>query len=293
MQLENDKTTIGFIGTGVMGRHMAGHLLRAGYPLIIHNRTKEKARNLMEMGAVWEERIPDLAARCRFIITIIGAPRDVEEVYLGSDGLVSSAQPGTFLVDMTTSSPKLAARIFEASKARGIQALDAPVTGGETGAKNATLTIMVGGETSAYESALPVLQHMGKNIVHQGTAGAGQHTKLCNQIAMSANMMGVCESLAYARHSGVDPERILRCLEIGSASSSTLKSAGPRMLAGDYSAGFYIKHLIKDLRIAQEIAEEMGVKTRALKLAIELYEQLAAAGEEYSGTQALFKLYLG
>jgi 3-hydroxyisobutyrate dehydrogenase len=274
-----------------MGRHMAWHLLKAGYPLIIHNRTLEKARALLEQGAVWEERIPDLAARCEVIFTIIGAPSDVEEVYLGETGLVSTARPGAILVDMTTSSPKLAARIFEAARARGIRSLDAPVTGGETGAKNGSLTILVGGEISAYESVLPIFRHMGHNIVHQGPAGAGQHTKLCNQIAMSVNMMGVCESLAYARKSGVDPARILQCLEIGSASSSTLKSAGPRMLAGDFSPGFYIKHLIKDLRIAQGIAEEMGVKTRALKLAIELYETLAAAGEEYSGTQALFKLY--
>jgi 3-hydroxyisobutyrate dehydrogenase len=292
MQIPKREITIGFIGTGVMGRHMAGHLLRAGYPLIIHNRTKEKALPLLAMGADWAEKVPDLATRCQVIFTIIGTPKDVQEIYLGKDGLVSMARPGTCLVDMTTSSPKLAAQVFEAAKARAISALDAPVTGGETGAKNATLTILVGGDAKVFESVLPILQLMGSNVMHQGPAGAGQHTKLCNQIAMSATMMGVCEALSYARHSGVDPTRIFRCLEIGSASSFTLKSAGPRMLAGDYSAGFYVKHLIKDLRIAQEIAEEMGLRTHALGLAIELYEQLAAAGEEYSGTQALFKLYL-
>lgn len=284
-------TVVGFVGIGVMGKSMAGHLLKAGYPVRVYNRTKAKAEDLLKQGAVWEETIAGLAANCNVIITMIGYPKDVEIVYLGDDGLLKNASQGTYFLDMTTSSPELAIRIYREAKAKNMQALDAPVSGGDIGAKEARLAIMVGGEPGAFAAVRPILELMGKNIVLQGAAGAGQHTKMCNQIAIASNMMGVCEAMAYAKKSGLNPSLVLQSIETGAAGSWSLSNLAPRMLAGNFEPGFYVKHFIKDMKIAIESAQQMGLDTPGLQQAIKLYEQLASQGEEDSGTQALFKLY--
>ena len=292
MKLTSDNTTIGFIGTGVMGKSMASQLLKAGYSIKIYTRTKTKAQELFDQGAQWSETVAKLAAECNIIITMVGYPKDVEEIYLGPDGLLQNAKAGTYLLDMTTSSPKLAKQIFEAAKEKGLNALDAPVSGGDIGAQAASLAIMVGGDTAVFEAVLPLLKLMGSNIILQGPAGAGQHTKMCNQIAIAANMMGVCEAMAYAKKSGLDPQRVLQTIETGAAGSWSLSNLAPRMLTGNFKPGFYVKHFIKDMKIAIDSAEEMELTTPALNLAMKLYEQLAAEGEENSGTQALFKFYV-
>ncbi|CVK21378.1 NAD(P)-dependent oxidoreductase [Sporomusa sphaeroides] len=284
-------TVVGFVGIGVMGKSMAGHLLKAGYPVRVYNRTKAKAEDLLKQGAVWEETIAGLAANCNVIITMIGYPKDVEIVYLGDDGLLKNASQGTYFLDMTTSSPELAIRIYREAKAKNMQALDAPVSGGDIGAKEARLAIMVGGEPGAFAAVRPILELMGKNIVLQGAAGAGQHTKMCNQIAIASNMMGVCEAMAYAKKAGLNPSLVLQSIETGAAGSWSLSNLAPRMLAGNFEPGFYVKHFIKDMKIAIESAQQMGLDTPGLQQAIKLYEQLASQGEEDSGTQALFKLY--
>lgn len=291
MALTVKNTVVGFVGIGVMGKSMAGHLLKAGYPVRVYNRTKAKAEDLLKQGAVWEETIAGLAANCNVIITMIGYPKDVEMVYLGDDGLLKNASQGTYFLDMTTSSPELAIRIYREAKAKNMQALDAPVSGGDVGAKEARLAIMVGGEPEAFAAVRPILELMGNNIVLQGAAGAGQHTKMCNQIAIASNMMGVCEAMAYAKKSGLDPKLVLQSIETGAAGSWSLSNLAPRMLAGNFEPGFYVKHFIKDMKIAIESAQQMGLDTPGLQQAIKLYEQLASQGEEDSGTQALFKLY--
>jgi 3-hydroxyisobutyrate dehydrogenase len=291
MALTVKNTVVGFVGIGVMGKSMAGHLLKAGYPVRVYNRTKAKAEDLLKQGAVWEETIAGLAANCNVIITMIGYPKDVEMVYLGDDGLLKNASQGTYFLDMTTSSPELAIRIYREAKAKNMQALDAPVSGGDVGAKEARLAIMAGGEPEAFAAVRPILELMGKNIVLQGAAGAGQHTKMCNQIAIASNMMGVCEAMAYAKRSGLDPKLVLQSIETGAAGSWSLSNLAPRMLAGNFEPGFYVKHFIKDMKIAIESAQQMGLDTPGLQQAIKLYEQLASQGEEDSGTQALFKLY--
>lgn len=291
MALTVKNTVVGFVGIGVMGKSMAGHLLKAGYPVRVYNRTKAKAEDLLKQGAVWEETIAGLAANCNVIITMIGYPKDVGIVYLGDDGLLKNASQGTYFLDMTTSSPELAIRIYREAKAKNMQALDAPVSGGDVGAKEARLAIMVGGEPEAFAAVRPILELMGKNIVLQGAAGAGQHTKMCNQIAIASNMMGVCEAMAYAKKSGLDPKLVLQSIETGAAGSWSLSNLAPRMLAGNFEPGFYVKHFIKDMKIAIESAQQMGLDTPGLQQAIKLYEQLESQGEEDSGTQALFKLY--
>ena len=288
----SDLKKIGFVGTGVMGSSMAGHLLEAGHELSVYNRTKAKADTVIRLGATWCDSIAQIASRSEVIITIVGYPKDVEETYLGEEGLLENANPGTLLIDMTTSSPVLAVRIAEAAKAAACEALDAPVSGGDVGAKNAALSIMVGGSEEAYQTALPLFGKMGKNIVHQGGPGFGQHCKMANQIAIAAGMMGVCEAMAYARKCGLNPETVLKSIESGAAGSWSLSNLAPRMLAGNFDPGFYVKHFIKDLRIAIESAQAMELDTPGLELALSLYEKLAAAGHEDDGTQTLFRLYL-
>ncbi|MCB1096776.1 MAG: NAD(P)-dependent oxidoreductase [Verrucomicrobiae bacterium] len=282
---------IAFIGTGVMGRSMAGHLLAAGHPVHVHTRTKSRAADLLNAGAVWHDSAGAAAAVSRVVITIVGYPSDVEAVYLGTGGIIENAQAGSVLIDMTTSSPALAERIADAASAAGMSALDAPVSGGDIGAREARLSIMVGGNRDAFDRALPVLACVGKNIVYQGKAGSGQHTKMCNQIAIASGMLGVCESLAYAKKSGLDPATVLKSIESGAAGSWSLTNLAPRILNNDYTPGFYVKHFIKDMRIAIESAEAMQLDLPGLQLAKKLYDQLAAEGCEDDGTQALFKLY--
>jgi 3-hydroxyisobutyrate dehydrogenase len=283
--------TIGFIGVGVMGRSMAGHLLDAGYPLVVHSRTRAKAEELLARGVQWAESPAVMADRCEAIFTIVGFPKDVEEVYFGENGLLARLRPGTILVDMTTSSPELAKRIAAAAAARGAQALDAPVSGGDKGAREGTLSIMVGGDEAAFQTVLPLFGKMGTNIVRQGPAGSGQHCKMCNQITIAATMVGVCEALAYARRSGLDPETVLRSISTGAAGSWSLSNLAPRILADNFAPGFYVKHFIKDMAIAAREADGMGLDTPGLDLALSLYRRLAEQGGEDDGTQALYRLY--
>lgn len=284
------KAVIGFVGTGVMGKSMAGHLLNAGYRVHVYNRTKTKAEELVKQGAVWNDTVAALSAEADVIITMVGYPKDVEETYLGAEGILAHAKEDAYVIDMTTSSPLLARKIYEAAKEKNIHALDAPVSGGDIGAREARLAIMVGGDEAAFASMYPIFEKMGANIVYQGPAGSGQHTKMCNQIAIASGMIGVCEAMVYAKRAGLDPENVLKSIVTGAAGSWSLSNLAPRMLQGDFAPGFYIKHFIKDMGIALEAAEAMGMMTPGLKLTKSLYDELAEKGEENSGTQALYKL---
>lgn len=274
-----------------MGHSMAGHLLAAGHEMHLYTRTKSKAGDLVEKGAVWEDSVASLARNSEVIITIVGYPADVEEVYLGEGGILAHAAPGTLAIDMTTSAPDLAVGLWEAGKEKNIKVLDAPVSGGDLGARNATLSIMVGGDKAVFEQALPILEIMGENIVYQGAAGAGQHTKMANQIAIAAGMVAVCESLVYAKKSGLDPETVLKSIGQGAAGSWSLNNLGPRIIKGDDQPGFFIKHFIKDMGIAVDSARRMNLSTPGLDLALSLYEKMADQGLEDNGTQALYKLF--
>ncbi|GAE06421.1 2-hydroxy-3-oxopropionate reductase [Paenibacillus sp. JCM 10914] len=245
----------------------------------------------MADGAIWHDAVASMAKACEVIITMVGYPKDVEEIYLGQDGLIAHAKEGAHLIDMTTSSPLLAQRIFDAAAAKGLHAIDAPVSGGDVGAREARLSIMIGGESADVQAVHSLLSLMGSNIVHQGQAGAGQHTKMCNQIAIASNMMGVCEALAYAEKAGLNPESVLKSIESGAAGSWSLSNLGPRIIAGNLEPGFYIKHFIKDMGIALESAKEMNLDTPGLALARQLYRQLAEKGYEDKGTQALIHYY--
>lgn len=284
-------SVIGFIGLGVMGGSMAKHIIDAGYELHIYNRTREKGKDLVEQGAIWEEKVADLARKCNCVITMVGFPRDVEEIYFGSQGLIENTKHGTFLVDMTTSSPSLALRIYEAAERKQLHALDAPVSGGDKGAREGSLSIMVGGKEDTFKAVLPLFQVMGKNIVYQGRAGSGQHTKMANQIAIASNMIGVCEAISYALKAGLDPEKVLASISQGAAGSWSLSNLAPRMIANNFDPGFYIKHFIKDMKIALEAADGMGLDTPGLEMALSMYKKLASLGHENDGTQALFRLY--
>jgi 3-hydroxyisobutyrate dehydrogenase len=283
---------IGFVGTGVMGAAMASHILEGGYKLSVYNRTKEKASALLNKGATWKDSVADLAKDSDIVISIVGYPKDVEEVYLGEDGIVNNIKQGGYVIDMTTSKPSLAKKIYEAAKIKNIFALDAPVSGGDVGAAEGTLSIMVGGDKEAFENLKPIFGLMGKNIVLQGNAGAGQHTKMCNQIAIASTIMGVCEALSYAKKSGLDAETVLKSIGAGGAASWQLSAYAPRILKGDFAPGFYIKHFVKDMKIALEEAAEMGLDTPALSLSKKLYDKLIEQGKEDLGTQALYELYL-
>lgn len=282
---------IGFVGTGVMGKSMAMHLLRAGYSIVVYNRTKEKALELLEEGALWATSPKEVAKQAHVVFTIVGYPKDVEETYFGEQGIIENGNPGSYVIDMTTSTPTLAKKIYEEAKGKGIYALDAPVSGGDIGAKEARLSIMVGGDESVYNEILPLFKLLGTNIVYQGQAGAGQHTKMCNQIAIATNMIGVCEAIIYAEKAGLDPEKVLESISSGAAGSWSLSNLAPRMLAENFEPGFYIKHFIKDMNIALQEAEAMQLDTPGLSLAKDMYERLANNGEENSGTHALYKYW--
>jgi len=283
---------IGFVGTGVMGGSMAGHLLDAGHALRIFTRTRAKARALIDRGAVWEESPAALARGCDVIFTMVGFPSDVEDLYLGAGGLLAHMRAGALLTDFTTSRPDLAVRIAAEAARRGGAALDAPVSGGDKGAREATLSIMVGGSGDALARVLPLLRLMGRQIVHQGPAGSGQHCKMCNQIAVAANVLGVCEAMGYAQRSGLDAGRVLESISSGAAGSWMLSNLAPRMLAGDFKPGFYVKHIVKDLGIAIASARAMGLDLPGLMLAERLYHELQDQGFGNAGTQALFMRYV-
>jgi 3-hydroxyisobutyrate dehydrogenase len=284
---------IAFIGTGVMGASMAGHLMDAGYALGVYNRTRSKTDALVLKGAEWRESAGEAAASADAVITIVGYPKDVEEIYLGPEGIIERAKPGALLIDMTTSSPELAVRIHEAARRRGIGACDAPVTGGDKGAREATLSILFGGDEGDYERALPILRAMGKNIARFGGAGSGQTAKLANQIIISGTMLGVCEGLAYAKRLGLDAEELLNCISGGAASSWSLLNYGPRILRGDFEPGFFVKHFIKDMRLALESALSSGISPEGLRTALSQYEKLSERGGAEDGTQGLYKIYDG
>ena len=283
---------ISFIGTGVMGRSMAGHLLRAGHVVHVFNRTKEKAQTLLDAGAHWHDSAGSAAATADVVITMLGFPKDVEETYLGPEGIVARAKSGALLIDMTTSSPVLARRIADAAKKRGLAALDAPVSGGDIGAKEARLVIMVGGDAEAFARAKPLFELMGKNIALLGPAGAGQHCKMANQIAVAVGMVAWVEALAYAKKAGLDPNAVHASISGGAAGSWALTTLAPRALAENYAPGFYVKHILKDIRIALESAAELKLDLPGLACAKKLYDQVAARGWEDCGTQALYRLYL-
>lgn len=291
--MSQETTTIAFVGTGVMGASMAGHLMDAGYRLRVHNRTRAKADTLIERGAVWCDSAGEAAREADVVITMVGYPADVDSVYLGDGGIVEQAREGAILIDMTTSSPALAGTIATAATARGLHALDAPVSGGDIGARNATLTVMVGGDETVVERVRPVLSAMGSMIVWHGPAGSGQHCKMANQIAIAASMLGLAECLAYAAAAGLDRARVLETLGGGSAQTWTLTNYGPRVLDGDFAPGFYVKHFVKDLRIALASAETMRIELPGAALAKQLYEALMAGGGSELGTQAIWLLYAG
>ena len=280
-------TTIGWIGLGVMGAPMAGHLLAAGHELTVSTRTPEKADALVAEGATWVATAAEVARAGEVVFTMLGLPDDVRSVMFGSDGVIDSAAPGTVLVDCTTSEPALAIEIAEAAAARSIGAVDAPVSGGDVGAREARLSIMVGGADDDVGRVRPLLDIVGSTVVHQGPAGAGQHTKAVNQIAIASNMVGVCEALLYAQAAGLDPETVLASISSGAAGSWSLANLAPRMIAGDFAPGFYVEHFVKDLGIALHEAERLELQLPGLTLAAELYRRLLADGGGRSGTQAL------
>ncbi len=283
--------TVGFIGLGVMGRSMARHLRNAGHELAVYNRTRARADEIVSFGAQWRDSPGDVAAAADVVITMVGYPHDVEAIYFGANGIIGNAREQALLIDMTTSTPSLAQRIAEAARTRGLHSLDAPVSGGDVGAREARLTIMVGGERGAFERALPIFQAMGKTINLMGPAGAGQHTKMCNQIAIAAGMLGVCEALAYAAGAGIDQTAMINTISTGAAASWSLSNYGPRIIKGDFAPGFYVKHFIKDMEIALQAAQEMNLEVPGLELALSRYRELAAGGGTDLGTQALYQLY--
>lgn len=281
------KTTIGWMGTGVMGNSMCGHLMAAGYKAVVHTRTKAKAETLLQRGATWADSPRELAGKCDVVFGIVGFPSDVEEVFLGANGALAGARPGTILVDMTTSKPSLAVQIHDRAKAKGVYSLDAPVTGGDIGARNAALSIMVGGDAEVLEAVRPLFAAMGKIIVHHGPAGSGQNAKMVNQILIAGNMIGVCEALTYAFRAGLDVEKVLQSVSSGAAGSFSLTSLGPRVLKGDFEPGFYVEHFIKDMGIALEESRRMGLFMPGLALAQQLYIAVQSQGMGKKGTQAL------
>lgn len=290
-EASDTRVTIGFVGAGVMGAAMAGHLLAAGHRIRVHTRTKERARKLLEAGARWCDSPAEVAADADATFAIVGFPHDVEAVFLGPGGLVAGAAPGSLLVDMTTSRPDLAQRIAKAAEERNLDALDAPVSGGDKGAREATLSIMVGGTAAGFARALPFFRLMGKTIVHQGPAGSGQHAKMANQIAIASTMMGVVEAVRYAERAGLDPRVVLESIRSGAAGSWTLENLAPRMLAGDFAPGFYVKHFVKDLSIALESARALGLRLPGLTQALALYRELVEQGHAEDGTHALYHWY--
>ncbi len=291
MTFSQDTVRIGFIGLGLMGRWMASHIQAAGYAMDVFNRSKDKAEPIVQQGAIWRDTAASVAENSDLVITVVGYPKDVEETYFGSRGLIESSRPGTYLVDMTTSEPELAVRIFDAAKDKGLHALDAPVSGGVKGAREAQLTIMVGGEEADFEAVVPVLELMGASVVYQGKAGNGQHTKALNQIINANTMMGISEALAYAHKAGLDIDTVMKSVTKGSAASFHLTNTAPKMAAGDFQPGFKLEHMIKDLEIAIREAESFNLELSGTEVVLKNYRRLASEGDAEEGVQALYKIY--
>jgi 3-hydroxyisobutyrate dehydrogenase len=287
MKAEPGKTRIGWIGTGVMGRWMCQHLMTKGYSATVYNRTKDKTQPLVEAGALWADTPKAVAERSDVIFAIVGFPKDVREVFLGPQGALAGSKPGAILVDMTTSEPSLAIEIHQAAKSKGVGSIDAPVSGGDVGAKNAALSIMVGGDQVMVETVRPLLECMGKTVVHQGSPGAGQHTKMVNQVLIATNMIGVCEALLYAYKAGLDAKTVLQSVGGGAAASWSLNNLGPRIIDRNFEPGFFVEHFIKDMGIALDEAKCMGLALPGLALANQLYLAVKAQGYGRKGTHAL------
>ena len=287
MQVAPGKTRIGWIGTGVMGASMCGHLLEAGYDCAVFNRSREKAQPLLERGATWADCPRAVAEQSDVVFSIVGYPQDVRAVILGAEGALVGARPGHVLVDMTTSQPALAVEIAAAAAARGAVSIDAPVSGGDIGARNATLSIMIGGDEATVTALEPLWNALGKTIVRQGGPGAGQHTKMVNQTLIATNMIGVCEALLYGYRAGLDLNTVLKSVASGAAGSWSLSNLGPRIIDNNFDPGFFVEHIIKDLGIVLEEARRMGLALPGLALSQQLYIALAAQGHARSGTQAL------
>ena len=285
------QATIGWIGTGVMGVSMARHLMTAGHPLVIHTRTRERAEPLLAAGAQWADSPLAVAERAEIVCSMVGYPEDVEVTHLGPQGTLSAAKAPALLIDFTTSSPALAQRIAERSAALGTQAIDAPVSGGDVGARNATLSIMCGGTEAAFQAARPVLDLLGKTVVLQGPAGSGQHTKMVNQLLIAGTMLGMAEALSYAKKAGLDPETVLQSVGGGAAASWSLTNLAPRILKSDFAPGFFIEHFLKDLRIALDEARALGLDLPCATAAERTYRALAEAGYARAGTQAIVHAY--
>jgi 3-hydroxyisobutyrate dehydrogenase len=284
---EPKKTRAGWIGTGVMGRWMCQHLLSKGYTATVYNRSRDKTKPLVDAGAAWAESPRAVAEQSDVVFAIVGFPKDVREVFLGSQGALGGARQGSILCDMTTSEPLLAQEIYEAAKGRGVASIDAPVSGGDVGAKNAALSVMVGGDAEAVEAVRPMLECMGKTIVHQGPAGAGQHTKMVNQVLIASNMIGVCEALLYGYKAGLDLKTVLQSVGGGAAASWSLNNLGPRIIDRNFEPGFFVEHFIKDMGIALDEAKRMGLALPGLALANQLYLAVQAQGWGRKGTHAL------
>jgi 3-hydroxyisobutyrate dehydrogenase len=284
---EAGKTRIGWIGSGVMGRWMCQHLMSKGYAATVHTRSRDKAKPLLDAGAAWADCPKAAAERSDVVFAIVGYPADVREVFLGPQGALAGSKAGNVLVDMTTSEPSLAREIYQQAKAKGVGSVDAPVSGGDVGAKEARLSIMVGGDAEVVESIRPLLECMGKTIVHQGPAGAGQHTKMVNQILIATGMIGVCEALIYGHKAGLDLKTVLQSVGGGAAASWSLNNLGPRIMDGNFEPGFFVEHFIKDMGIALEEAKRMNLSLPGLALANQLYLAVKAQGYGKKGTQAL------
>lgn len=280
-------TRLGWIGTGVMGQSMCSHLMARGFAVTVYNRTRSKAQGLLDRGAAWADTPRQLAQRSDVIFSIVGYPRDVQNVFLGPEGALSGCKPGNVLVDMTTSDPSLAMEIYRVAASQGVHSIDAPVSGGDIGAREARLSIMIGGDRAVVEALHPCWEAMGKTIIHQGGPGAGQHTKMVNQTLIASGMVGVCEALLYAHKAGLDLATVLQSVAPGAAGSWSLSNLGPRIIANNFDPGFYVEHFIKDMGIALEEARRMGISLPGLALARQLYVAVEAQGHGRLGTHAL------
>lgn len=282
---------IGFIGLGIMGLPMAGHLMDAGYELHIYARHPEKVTSLVDKGAILHPSIHECVKDVDAVITIVGFPKDVEEVYFGENNILDSVKEGTYLIDMTTTSPTLDQRIYQEGQKRHLHVLDAPVTGGDSGAIHATLSILVGGNKEDYEACLPLFEAMGTNINYQGSSGQGQHAKMANQIMIAGALSGVCEAITYAQSKGLDLDVLLKSVSTGAAGSHQLDAFGPKILKEDYQPGFFLKHFIKDMKLADEEAKASDITLNVLERVLENYQELEKEGYGDLGTQALMKYY--
>lgn len=286
-QISPQQTKVGWVGTGVMGASMCGHLIAAGFQATVYNRSREKAKRLLDQGAAWADSPREVAEKSDVIFTIVGFPEDVREVVLGEQGTLAGSKAGNVLVDMTTSKPSLAVEIEQAARSKQVHSIDAPVSGGDVGAREARLSIMIGGDAQVVEALAPCWQAMGKTIVHLGGPGAGQHTKMVNQTVIASTMIGVCEALLYGYRAGLDLTKVLEVIGPGAAGSWSLNNLGPRIIQGNFEPGFFVEHFIKDMGIALEEARRMRISLPGLALANQLYVALAAQGHARDGTHAL------